>query len=33
MAAASVLVAVVVVVVVAFSWAHSTARVSRRGWD
>lgn len=31
MAAASVL--VVVVVVVAFSWAHSTARVSRRGWD
>lgn len=32
MAAASVLVAVVVVVV-AFSWAHSTARVSRRGWD
>lgn len=30
MAAASVL---VVVVVVAFSWAHSTARVSRRGWD
>lgn len=31
MAAASVL--VVMVVVVAFSWAHSTARVSRRGWD